>query len=92
MSEIKVYDCHNTNTICDTRKYVRYEDFLLYKEKAEAEVAIAKNLIDRILYAHKEGVIVTNRKTNLTSHMLAEAAESLLDEARRFKEKERDDI
>jgi len=48
MSEIKIYDCHNTNTINNTRKYVAYEDFIAYKEKAEAEVVRLKNFLREI--------------------------------------------
>jgi hypothetical protein len=46
MSEIKIYDCHNTNTINNTRKYVAYEDFIAYKEKAEAEVERLKTITE----------------------------------------------
>jgi glutathione synthase/RimK-type ligase-like ATP-grasp enzyme len=56
------------------------------KEKAEAEVASAKKLIDRILYARKEGIIRINRGSNFMSHILAEAVEGWFWEAKKFVE------
>ena len=66
------------------RTLVKYAILIRDYEKVEAEVAKAKKLIDRILYAHKEGIIHINRGSNLTSHILAEAAEGLFWEAKKF--------
>jgi cysteine sulfinate desulfinase/cysteine desulfurase-like protein len=54
------------------------------KEKAEAEVVKAKKLIDRILYAHKEGIIRISAGSTLTNIILEEAVEMLFAKAKKF--------